>query len=153
MNKENLLKAFDQAIIDLEAAGDIVVTTTVSSKISTYLYSVVRDALCDEHKQQSAALQLPELRIESTLAHCITKLETIFNLTADDADQLAYQFYALCHERHSELEIADYFSHEGPFEIALTAYYCCHLGKNRFGNSDYLDWRKPFYAEFDRYDR
>ncbi|WP_417763872.1 hypothetical protein [Shewanella sp.] len=150
MNKENLLKAFDQAIIDLEAAGDIVVTTTVYSKISTYLYSVVRDELSDEYKQQSTALPLPELRIESTLAHCITKLETIFNLSADAANQLAYQFYALCRECRSELEIADYFSHEGPFEIALTAYYCCRMGKNRFGNSDYLEWRQPFYDEFER---
>ncbi|MFM2479522.1 hypothetical protein [Celerinatantimonas sp. MCCC 1A17872] len=147
MKKEKLIKLFDKAISDLEDSGEIVVTTTTYGKVSEYLYEVVRDELCDEYNQTSEALQLPELRIESTLSKSISQLHKVFDLSLDNAENLAYEFYAYCRHTRTELEIADYFSHEGPLEVALTAYYCCQLGKNRFGNSNYLKWRQEIYAK------
>lgn len=146
MKKEKLIKLFDKAISDLETSGEIVVTTTLSGKISEYLYAAVRDELCSEYNKEADSLPLPEVRIESILSNCIPKLQKVFGLPLGDADNLAYKFYKDCRKTRTELEIADYFSHEGPLEIALTAYYCCKLGKDRFGDSNYIEWRNKVYS-------
>jgi hypothetical protein len=145
MNKELFLEAFDTAISELEKNGDLVVTTTIPKKISEFLYFAIRDQWCCDVGDDM--LPPAELRIESLLGKAIGILEKVFALSEEEAKSVAYDFYKYCAEFKSKLETADYFSHEGPVEIALTAYFCIKLGKDRFGESDYLDWRKEIYKE------
>lgn len=145
MNKAQFLKTFEAAILELEKAEKLVVTTPVTTKISEHLYSSIRDQWCREVEGLDSPP--PELRIESSLEQAIDKLVKTFDLDKEEANSIAYDFYKYCAEFKSELDIADYFSHEGPFEISLTAYFCIKLGKDRFGSSDYLEWRKLIYRE------
>ncbi len=145
MNKELMIESLDKALSELEASGDLVVTTAIPSDVSEALYLSIINQL--ESCAENDDLPPAEIRIEAILSKSSDYIVNLFSLTINEAKEVSYNFYKYCKGFKSELEIADYFAHEGPMEIALTAYFCIELGKDRFGDSEYLDWRQEIYKQ------
>lgn len=143
MNRNELANCLLNSLLELEKAGDVIVTHPN--------LSVLAEQICDSLVQKWAAefLEAPpyEVVIDSGLNAASEYLQCHFNLNALDAHIVARQFLDSLGTSRTKTELAELISHQGYREIAYGAYFCIHLKLGEYYDADYLEWRRREYAK------
>lgn len=127
-----------KGLLDLEKAGDLVITNNSPQSLAEDLCSKLIERWADNFE----SMPPHEVVIADSISCCTKYLQKHYDLPYPRAHSVVERFVDDRRRERTLAELAELLAHQGCQEIAMGAYYCVHLEGGTYYDMGYLAWRK-----------
>ena len=141
MEDKNIIGKIAEALINLEAQGELILTTSYPNAVATSIFHSALKVWFDETAKYDEPI---ECTIPYLLEQAVLEIVARFRVQNLRAREIVNAQYNEWLKTRTMKDIAEIVWHETPREMAARAYYHIELGKPDNRDLEYLEWRKRY---------
>ncbi len=145
MDQSQISSCLLAGLIDLENAGDLVITHTSPKSLADKLCSLLVNQWGAEFFDEPPY----EVVVENCIQSCTSILHRNFSIEEVEARSAVKTFLREIGARRTLRDLCELVSHQGDIDISDGTYYCICLGNgsDNYYSDGYLSWRRERYLK------
>lgn len=143
MDASGIAQALLEGLVELEQAGNLVITHSAPLELAEELSS----KLIERWANEFIVMPPHEVVITDGIRSATRYLQAKFGVPYPEALLMVERFVEELRAQRTLADLADLVAHQGHQDIAMGAYYCVHLARGRYYDSGYLAWRSSAQSE------
>lgn len=143
MDASGIAQALLEGLVELERAGDLVITHSAPLELAEKLSS----NLVERWANEFVVMPPHEVVIADGIRSATKYLQAKFGVAYPEALLVVERFVEDLRAQRTVADLADLIAHQGHQDIAMGAYYCVYLARGKYYDSGYLDWRIAAHRE------
>ena len=147
MDANGIAQALLEGLVELEHAGDLVITHSAPLELAEMLGS----KLIERWANEFVVMPPHEVVVADGVRSATKYLQATFDVAYPEALLVVERFVEDLRAQRTLTELADLVAHQGHQDIAMGAYYCVHLARGKYYDSGYLAWRSTVQRGHDRF--